>query len=134
MFLTSSDSKLSPLLRRLLLVDAAFEFVVAAMLSGVLGRPHFWLNVDRSVVLTGAALLAVVGVILAVSAFHRAATNGFVQNVAFANLVSGAAIWAAAALNWSQFEPGGHWLVAFIADGCIVLGALQLLALRKPAA
>lgn len=131
MFLTSSDSKLSPLVRRLLLVDAVFEFVIAAVLAGVIGRAHFWLNVDRSVVLTAAALLAVVGVVLAVAAFHRAATNSFVQNVAFANIVGGLAIWAAAGLNWSQFEPGGHWLVAFIADGCIVLGVLELIALRK---
>ncbi len=133
MFLSPSGSRLNPLLRRILIVDAGFEFVVAAVLAGVIGRAHWWLNVERSVVVSGAGLLAVAGVILTVAAFHRHTSERFVRSVAFANVVGSLAIWAAAAMNWSQFEPGGHWLVAFVADGCLVLGALELIVLRRPA-
>lgn len=124
---------LSPLVKRLLLADAGFELVVALLLSGLVGDAHFWLNVARGVTVTGALVFAVVGIVLAAAAFFPGMNEGFVRALAFANVAGGLAIWLAAALKWSEFEPGGHWLVAFVADGCLALGALEWLALRRGA-
>ena len=129
----SPNAGIDPLSRRILLVDAAFETVVAVLLSGLVGRAHWWLNVERPVTLIGAGVFAVAAVVLAVAAFHPATNERFVRAIAFANLTSGLAIWIAAILKWSQFEDGGHWLVSFVADGCLVLAALQFLAIRRPA-
>lgn len=124
---------LSPLVRRILLADAGFELVVAVLLSGLVGDAHFWLNVAQGITVTGAVVFAFVGVGLGIAAFHPRTDDAFVRIVAFANVAGGLAIWLAAALKWSQFEPGGHWLVAFVADGCLALGALEWLALRRGA-
>lgn len=127
------ERALTPLLKRILLADAGFELVVALILSGLAGDAHFWLNVAQEITVTGAVVFAIVGVALGVAAFHPRTNDGFVRVLAFANVAGGLAIWAAAALKWSQFEPGGHWLVAFVADGCLALGALEWLALRRGA-
>jgi len=122
---------LSPLLRRILVADAAFEVVVALLLSGVVGSPAFWLNVTSGIIAVAAVVFAGVGVVLLGAAFYRRTTESFVRTLAFANVAGGAAIWLVAALRWSQFESEGHWVVAFIANGCLALGALEYLALRQ---
>ncbi len=125
------DPGVDPLMKRLLLADAGFEVLVAILLSGLVGRAHFWLNVERPITLVGALVFALVGIALAAVALSGRASEQFVRILAFANAAGGAAIWLAAALKWSQFEPGGHWLVAFVANGCLVLAALEYLALRR---
>lgn len=127
------DPGVDPLMKRLLLADAGFEVLVAILLSGLVGRAHFWLNVERPITLVGALVFALVGIALAAVALSGRASEQFVRILAFANAAGGAAIWLAAALEWSQFEPGGHWLVAFVANGCLVLAALEYLALRRSA-
>ncbi|MEO8540835.1 MAG: hypothetical protein ABI577_13930 [bacterium] len=129
----SSAGNLQPIARRLLLVDAGFEAVAAVLLSGLVGRAHWWLNVEKSVTLSGAIVFAVVAIGLAAASFAKATDERFLRGLAFANIGGGLAIWVAAGLKWSQFEPGGHWLVAFIADGCLLLGVLQVLVLRRVA-
>lgn len=129
--MTRLPAPLSPLLRRIVLADAAFEFIAALLISGLVGKAHFWLNVAQGVTVTGAVAFALLGAGLAGAAIYRGTTEGFVRVLAFANVASGAAIWLAALARWSQFEPEGQWLVAFVADGCLALGALQWLALRR---
>ena len=124
---------LTPLMRRIVLADAAFEFVVAVSLSGLIGNAHFWLNVDQGITVIGAVVFAVVGAGLLAAALMPRTNQGFLQILAFVNIAGGLAIWLAAALKWSQFEPGGHWLVAFVADGCLGLGVLEWVALRRRA-
>lgn len=131
--MTAPHAALTPLMRRIVFADGAFEFVVALLLSGLVGNAHFWLNVDQGITVIGAVVFAAVGAGLVAAAFLPRANQGFLQVLAFANIAGGLAIWLAAALQWSQFEPGGHWLVAFVADGCLVLGALEWLALRRGA-
>ncbi len=131
--MTTPKAPLTPLMRRIVLADAVFEFVVAVSLSGVVGNAYFWLNVDHGITVAGAVVFAAVGAGLAAAAFFPKTNQGFLQVLAFANIAGGLAIWLAAALKWSQFEPGGHWLVAFVADGCLALGVLEWLALRRGA-
>jgi hypothetical protein len=125
------ESNTALLAKRVLIADASFEAAVALVLSGVFGRAHWWLNVDRSITLAGAVVFAVVAVGLGFIAFRPVISEQFIRILATANLAGGAAIWGAALLKWSRFEPGGHWLVAFVADGCLCLGALELLLLRR---
>ena len=106
--MSRGGAALTPLVRRIVLADAGFELVVAVLLSGLVGDAHFWLNVAQGITLTGAIVFATVGLGLGLAVFHPRTDDGFVRVLAFANVAGGLAIWLAAALKWSQFEPGGH--------------------------
>ncbi len=123
--------QISDLVRRLLYLDAAIEFLFAVALTGLIGRVHFWLNVERPATLAGAVVFAVAGVAVLGLAIWRATPESAVRALATANVGGGVAVWVAALLNWSRFESEGQWLVIFAADLFIALGVLQLLALRK---
>jgi hypothetical protein len=56
-----------------------------------------------------------------------------VRYLAFANIAGGAALWLGAMLNWDRFESEGAWLIAAIADAFVVVGLLELFALRQQA-
>lgn len=133
MDLTFAPPRMTPLVRKLLWADAGVEAVVAFVLVGIVGRPHWWLNVEREVTLAGAVVFAVAAVAIAVAAWHRRTSAQFVEYVAFGNVVGGLAVWLGAILRWDQFEPEGRWLIAAAADAFLVLGALELVALRKRA-
>ena len=77
--MTRLPAPLSPLLRRIVLADAAFEFVAALLFSGLIGRAHFWLNVAQGITVTGAGAFALLGAGLAGAAIYRGTTEGFVR-------------------------------------------------------
>jgi|GEM_PF-2524957 len=131
MHATLPFSAISPLTRKLLWADAAIEAVIAAVLLGVVGRPHWWLNVDRTVTLTGAAVFAVAAVAIGLAAWNRRTSAEFVQYLAFANIVGGLAVWAIAILRWDRFEDEGRSLVGAGADAFILIGIMELVALRR---
>jgi hypothetical protein len=119
------------LVRQLLIVDAAIEAVLGIILLGVVGRPHFWLNVDRAVTIWAGVVFLLAAVIIAVAAGSRRTSAEFVQYLAFANVVGGLAIWVGTVLRWDRFEDEGLWLIAASADAFILIGVLELIALRK---
>lgn len=124
---------LSPVARRLLFADAAFEVFVALALSGALGRAHWWLNVERPVTMVAAFVFLAAALVLLGAGLNRATPQSVLRPLAFANLAAGAAIWVGAIITWSRFEPEGHWLVGAVADGFLALGLLEYLALRREA-
>ena len=125
--------RMTPLVRKLLWADAAVEAAIALVLLGIVGRPHWWLNVEREVTVLGAAVFAVAAIAIAVAAWHRRTSAQFVEYLAFANIAGGVAVWIAAIARWSDFEPEGRWLIAAGADAFLLLGVLELVALRKRA-
>lgn len=123
-------ANLTPLLRKVLWADAAVELVVAILLTGVAGRVHWWLNVERPVTLIAAAIFAAAAAAVAWLAWSPKTPSAWVRYLAFANIAGGAALWLGAMLNWDRFESEGAWLIAAVADAFIVLGLLELFALR----
>jgi hypothetical protein len=128
---TLVPARVTPLVRRLLWADALIEAVIALVLAGLIGRAHWWLNVDRTVTLAGAALFAIAALVIAFAARDRRTSPEFVQYLGFANVAGGLALWVGAILRWDHFEDEGHWLIAAGADAFILIGILQLVALRK---
>ena len=126
-----SRSSLSPLIRKILWADAAVETVVALVLTGVLGRVHWWLNVERPVTLIAAAIFLTAAIAVGFAARYPKTSPEFVRYLAFANIAGGAALWLGAMLNWDRFEPEGAWLIAATADAFVVLGLLELFGLRR---
>jgi hypothetical protein len=124
---------LSPVARRLLFADAAFEGFVALALSGALGRAHWWLNVERPVTIIAACVFLAAAAILLGAGLSRATPQSVLRPLAFGNLAAGAAIWVGAVITWSRFEPEGRWLIGAIADGFLALGLLEYLAIRREA-
>lgn len=123
--------QLSPVLRRLLLADAALELLIALVLTGVAGRVHWWLNVERPVTLAAAGLFAIAAAAVGWLAVSRRASYEVVQYIAFANLIGGVAVWAGLVLDWDRFEPEGLWLVAASANAFLIFGVLGAVALRR---
>lgn len=122
---------LASIVRRVLFADAAVEGVVGLVLLGLVGRPHVWLDVDRRVTLIAAAVFFVATAAIAVAAVVPGTPRAFVRQVAFANVAGGVAIWGLALLDWDRFRPEGQWLIGATADAFIVVGALELIALRR---
>lgn len=133
MDISLSRDRLTPLLRKVLWADAAVELGIALMLTGMLGRVHWWLNVDQPVTLIAAGVFAVAAVAVAWMAWYPKTSPEWVRYVAFANIAGGAALWLGAMLNWDRFESEGAWLIAAVADAFVVLGLLELFALRQQA-
>lgn len=122
---------LSPLIRKVLWADAAVELIVAIVLTGAVGRVHWWLNVERPVTLTAAAVFLAAGVAVGWLAWSASTSPALVRYLAFANIAGGAALWLGAMLNWDRFESEGAWLIAAVADAFVVIGLLELFALRQ---
>ena len=131
MHLAIRRRELTPLLRRILWADAAVELALAIVLTGVVGRVHWWLNVERPVTVIAAAVFGAAAALVALMAWSRRTSPELVQYVAFANVVGGLAVWLGTVLNWDRFEPEGLWLIAAAANAFIILGALELIALRR---
>ena len=126
-------SRISPLLRKILWADAAVELLVAIILTGAIGRVHWWLDVDRPVTLIAAVGFALTAIAIAWLARSPKTSPELVGYLAFANISGGAALWLGAMLNWGRFEGEGTWLIAAVADAFIVLGLLEVFALRQQA-
>ena len=123
--------KLSALTRKILWADAAVELVVAFVLTGAVGRVHWWLNVERPVTFVAAAVFIAAAIAVGWMAWSEKTSPAAVRYLAFANIAGGAALWLGTILNWDRFESEGAWLIAAVADAFVVLGLLELFALRQ---
>ena len=128
-----SRESLTSLTRKVLWADAAVELVVALVLTGAVGRVHWWLNVERPVTLIAAVVFFAAAFAVAWMAWSQKTAPALVRYLAFANIAGGAALWLGAMLNWDRFESEGAWLIAAIADAFVVVGLLELFALRQQA-
>ena len=126
----ASDRSGLPSIRTLLLVDALFEFAVAAALLGFAGTLGDWLGVGTPICVVGGVIFAAAGVALAAMWRSYDPDPAAVQALAFANIAGGVAGWLAFAIAWSFFEPGGRAVLGTASDVFIALGVVELLALR----
>ena len=125
------DTGLAPIVRKLLWADAALELAIAVALVGVLGDPAEWLDVSPAAVWIAAGVFFAAAVAVAGLALWRSTTSGVVKQLALANVIGGVAVWVVALAFWGRFEVEGRTLVALAADGFILVGILEWMALRQ---
>jgi hypothetical protein len=128
--LTRTLTRLGPV-RAALYVDAGFELAVAVLLVVLAPVWADLFNVDQAVIWVAAAvfLLAAVGVgLIAAMEFE---SRELVYALAAANIAGGLVLWLMFALMRDDFDPGAQWAVAAVADAFILIGLLEILALRR---
>ncbi|MGE0598396.1 MAG: hypothetical protein AB7J35_01050 [Dehalococcoidia bacterium] len=122
---------LHSIVRRILMADAALEAIVGVALLGLVGSPHRWMDIDRSVTLIAAGVFFVAAVGVLAIALLPGTTRATVQYLAFGNVAGGLAIWLFTALNWDRFLSEGHWFIGATADAFLLIGLLEFVALWR---
>lgn len=119
------------LLTRVLWADVAFEALAGAVLLATATFADRWFDLSSTVIYIVAAAFFVAAVAIVPLARAAESSRPAVQGLAWANIAGGALAWLALLLWWDRFEAEGRWLLAFAADAFIVLGAAELIALRR---
>ena len=122
---------LQAIVQRILFADAALEAIVCVALLGIVGNPHRWLDVDRSVTLIAAGVFFVAAIGVLLLALLPSTTRATVQYLAFGNVAGGLAVWLFTALNWDRFLSEGHWFLGATADAFVLIGLLEFVALWR---
>lgn len=117
--------------RTAVLLDAAFEFVVAVALVLAGGALADAFNVDRIVMWIAAGVFLAAALAIGGPVFTAHESRDFVGILAIANIVGGVALWALLGVFWGHFEPGGRWALVAVADMFILIGILEIVALRR---
>lgn len=117
--------------RLALYADAAFELIVAVLLAVL---PSTWadlFNVEEAVIwaVAGAFLLAAGGIGLV--AALQIESREVVWGLAAANIAGGLLLWLLFVWMRGDFDPGARWANAAVADTLILIGLLEVVALRE---
>ncbi|MCL4242091.1 MAG: hypothetical protein KJ048_12135 [Dehalococcoidia bacterium] len=121
----------APILSRVLWGDVAFEAFAGAVLLATATFADRWFDLSTATLYVAAALFFVAAVAILPLARADEPSRQAVTGLASANIAGGALGWLALLLWWDRFEGEGRWLLAFAADAFIVLGAAELIALRR---
>ena len=119
-------------LRRVLLLDIVFEFVIAAALLAAFRPVAGWLDVREPLVLAGGVVFAVAGLLIWVLV-RGPQSERRMMALAGANVAGGLAGWFVLMAAWGHFEGEGRWLLGFTADSALLIGVAEFLALRRRA-
>jgi hypothetical protein len=118
-------------LRTLLAWDAALEVAIGAALIAFVAVVAPWLAIGTGVAVgVGVAFLGAAAVI-AFLARNVAERRSAVQALAIGNIAAGSAGWLLLVLAWGAFDPPGRSLLGAASDAFILLGVLELMALRR---
>ncbi len=121
----------APLLNRVLWADVAFEAVAGAVLLATATFADRWFDLSTTIIYIVAAVFFVAAVAIVPLARAAEPSRKGVTGLAWANIAGGVLAWLALLIWWDRFESEGRWLLAFAADAFIVLGAAELIALRR---
>ncbi len=115
--------------RRMLWLDAAVEAVAAVVLLALAGTVAAWFGLDATViaVLGGVFVAAAVGV----AVLALAPAPGLVRILALLNIGVASAAWVVVIAAWGALSVEGRWLMGGAADAFILVGLLELRALRR---
>lgn len=120
-----------PLLNRVLWADVAFEALAGAVLLATATFADRWFDLPTTTIYILAAAFFVAAVAIVPMARADEPSRQAVAGLALANIAGGVLAWVALLIWWDRFESEGRWLLAFAADAFIVLGAAELIALRR---
>lgn len=119
------------LLNRVLWADVAFEAIAGTVLLATATLADRWFDLQTATIYVLAAVFFVAAVAIVPLARAAEPSRQAVRGLAWANIAGGALAWVALLLWWDGFEGEGRWLLAFAADAFVVLGAAELIALRR---
>ncbi|MBE0610427.1 MAG: hypothetical protein IH609_13695 [Dehalococcoidia bacterium] len=129
--LQDESRRQTPLLNRVLWADVAFEAVAGAVLLATATFADRWFDLPAATIYVLAAAFFVAAVAIVPLARADEPSSQAVKGLAWANIAGGALGWLALLLWWDRFESEGRWLLAFAADAILVIGAAELIALRR---
>jgi hypothetical protein len=121
----------TPLLTRVLWADVSFEAVAGAVLLATAAFADRWFDLSTATIYVLAAVFFVAAVALVPLARAKEPPARAVSALAYVNIAGGLLAWLALLLWWDRFEAEGRWLLSFAADAFLVLGAAELIALRR---
>ena len=119
------------LLNRVLWADVAFEAIAGAVLLATATLADRWFDLPTATIYILAAVFLVAAVAIVPLARADEPSRQAVKGLAWANIAGGVLAWAALLLWWDRFEGEGRWLLTFAADAFLVIGAAELIALRR---
>ncbi len=119
-----------PSLRTLLVTDALFELVVGAALLAPGSPAGRWIGSPGLAAVLGAIFLAAAAGI-ALLARRPLPNPAAVRALAVANVAGGVVLWALLVVAWASLPPVARAASGAVADGCLLLGVLELLSLRR---
>lgn len=119
------------LLNRVLWADVFFEALAGAVLLATATLADRWFDLPPTTIYVLAAVFFVAAVAIVPLARAAEPSRQGVTGLAWANIAAGALAWLALLLWWDRFESEGRWLLSFAADAFIVLGAAELIVLRR---
>ena len=122
-----------PSLRTALVLDAAFEFVAGAALLVFATTLGGWLHIGTLASAVAGVVFLVAGAFIASLLRTSRANSSVVRALALANTVGGCAGWIVAIAAWSSLDPAGRGVLGTASDLFLVIGVLELLALRDSA-
>ena len=122
--------RLNPV-RLALYADAAFELVVAALLAAWSSHWADLFNVDQGVIWAAAAIFLLAAVGIGLIAMLQIESRELVWALAGTNIVGGVGLWLLFLLLRDDFDDGARWAIAAVADSFILVGLLEILALRR---
>jgi hypothetical protein len=111
--------------------DVVFEALAGGLLLATATLADRWFDLPATTIYVLAAVFFVAAVAIVPLARADAPSRQAVTGLALANIAGGVLGWLALSLWWDRFESEGRWLLAFAADAFIVLGAAELIALRR---
>jgi hypothetical protein len=117
--------------RLVLAADVLFELAVGATLLLLRDDAARWFGIPQAAVVAIGAIFLVTAVPIAALALQRTPDRNLVRGLASANVAGGIAGWIVFALAFGHLEPAGRWLLAAASDTAILIGAGELLALRR---
>jgi len=121
-------------LRTTLLIDAAFEFVGGFVLVFAAGSMGDWLGFGSTASVAAGIVFIAAGIAILQLARQPHPDRALVQPLAVANVAGGIAGWVLLIVGWSWFQPEGRWALGMASDAVIIIGLLQLRALKRPSA
>ncbi|MEX0782571.1 MAG: hypothetical protein WD557_07975 [Dehalococcoidia bacterium] len=117
--------------RLALYADAAFELIVAVLLAVWASTWADLFNVDEAIIWLAALVFLMAALGVGLIAVLQVEVRELVYSLAGANIAGGVVLWAFFAILRDDFDPGAQWAIAAVADSFILIGLLEILALRR---
>ncbi len=116
-----------------MLLDAALELVIAVALALWPSTLADLYNVDPAVMWVLSGVFVAAAVAIAAIALSDLENRDLVWSLAALNIVGGLVLWGVFLTVRSSFDPGGSWLIPPVANSFILIGLLEIAAVRRAA-
>lgn len=110
-------------------LDAACELAGAIVLLLLAGAIANSTTIAREAAIVASGVFLAAAIVVGVMAAGGRRSSA--RLLAGANIAGGALLWAVLAARWGEWDAGARWLLAAMSDSFLLIGALELVALRR---